>query len=138
MTHRPRTGRSRAIRDYLRQHPGSTVTELQLALGEPKDRIWDVLQKMLKRGIVLANGCKPRTYLLGRPVDYELPLTEAEREAHRQRRAKRRHAPRKDYTFRTDHNPAPARVVQAAQTVEDFIAAGGRVERILSSWERAA
>lgn len=141
-----RTGRSRAIREHLRKHPGSTSAELLLACQLTNDELWNALQKMVSRGVVLGVGQSPRRYQLGRELEYEPCVTEAERAQRRLARIrrgnltagerKRAEATRgRALSIRVAKQPDPVYAPTIrAQTVEDFIAQGGQVERLPVNW----
>lgn len=144
MTHKngTRTGISAAIRDYVRDHPGSYSPQVADATGFDVDDVSKALARQARLGIFTVARNEGATvygalcaYTLARePKVHKLP--EAEAKARRKARQKvygaaRRAAARaaKPAVVLAPSVPAPAIVRTVYETVAEFLARGGKIDR---------
>jgi hypothetical protein len=151
------------VRAHIRANPGCTYQQIAAGIGIPSNKWLKDVRKMVARGLIVCEEREGvRYHTLGREPSKVIGLTREEH-AQRKREARKRYVTspkgrekrnarrRKGAgpgpgtpVHRSQRNPAwnysiaaPAPTVRA-QTVEDFIAAGGVIERLPGPWDRVA
>jgi hypothetical protein len=135
-----KTGRAKAIREWVAAHPNATSRDVCAAAAAAGFDYQDVrreLTRMVRAGTLIAERAERNLADLGRPVlrykvGRSLMLGSTARVANKAHplRAQPAVAPR-----RRDVTQAPAPRSMPSQTVEEFMAKGGRVERLPTHWD---
>lgn len=150
------------VRDHIRAHPGCTYQDIAAGIGIASGKFIKDIRKMVERGLIV---CEERDgvryHTIGREPARTIGLTAGElrrrkldqQKQHRsrpevreRRNARRRKgvAPRcwtnnpriADHTLARYTAPTPEPI--RAQTVDEFLARGGRIERLPGPWDRVA
>lgn len=147
----PKSNKCALVRAHIKTNPGCTYAEIAAGIGIPSNKWLKDVRKMVARGLVLCEEREGvRHHSIGREPTKVFGLT-PEQYAERKRVSNARYC--KSPEGRTKRNerrrkaPAPASVRYSApasrfvyttapaprieaQTVEDFLASGGQIERL--------
>jgi predicted ArsR family transcriptional regulator len=132
-----------AIRAYIAQHPGQQSRPIADALGLDRHAVSNACGKMRKRGLLRALSVPAESAKTGR-TEYTYFVAHRETISREQRgilaHAARMANPNKPrlpdrlQTLGLAREAAQAAPTIGAQTVDEYLARGGRVERIESRW----
>lgn len=139
-----KNGRARAIRAFVMDHPDCTSREVIAALGLPAEDIRRELSRMAKLGTVIAEGgvrgSALNRYKVGREIR---PIKPKAPKPPKAAKAPTPPKPPKNHPMRQAINGAEGIQRKSArgpggQTVDEFLAHGGKVEVIPSHWDQSA
>lgn len=144
MVNNVRTGKTEAIRGYIGAHPNTTARECADALGFDAKTVMKFCDRMQRNGMLTGVkepfGSVTRTrYTLGReskfkPKHKPPPRARERSEYQKARRAVLRATQQAAKPKPPPRPPKPAPVRVVCESVADFVAHGGKIERLETQW----
>lgn len=139
-----RTGCAAKLRAYVAEHPGSLVADIAAAIGEATDKVSREAIRLSGYGMLTkTTGADRRNrYTFARPAqgtDKEAKRKKRVEMQRAKRRKVRAAKPKTRVVLPTTKDRRPSHIVIKAkptgcQTVDEFLAHGGVVERLPTKW----